>query len=337
MTLTRRVWLEPSRSNSPVCSTRSSFAWPASRQVADLVEEQRAAVRRFEAPRTRASRPCNAPASAPNSSLSSSSDGSAPTLTRTNGPSRIAELAWMISARIFLARAVRAGDQHRHVGARHLRRHLHDSRASRRCDRRCRAGRSARPARRASGRRAACRSRSAVQHRVQLQQVAHGRHQPRVVPRFREVVGGTRLDQLDRGLEIGPRGQQHDGQLRLHARAWHETAGCPRRPTSPRAGNSCPAARGRRRRGQPVRCPPAASPPLSTRAPSSVSSTSSAVRTASLSSMTRIVRPCIPFRLFADSYTVRVATAGDTWAARRAGTSAEARPTTQSTATPPTR
>ena len=28
-TLTRRVWLEPSRSNSPVCSTRSSFAWPA--------------------------------------------------------------------------------------------------------------------------------------------------------------------------------------------------------------------------------------------------------------------------------------------------------------------
>ena len=46
--------------------------------------------------------PVYAPASAPNNSLSSRSAGSAPALTRTNGPLFAAELAWMISARISL-------------------------------------------------------------------------------------------------------------------------------------------------------------------------------------------------------------------------------------------
>ena len=57
-------------------------------------------------------------------------------------------------------------------------------------------------------------------------------------------------------------------------------------------------------------------------APSSVSRTSSAVRTASLSSMTRMrpaVHPPARARRWLFTQTVRVATAGDTCAARRAG------------------
>ena len=46
--------LEPSRSNSPVCSTRSSFACAAAGEVAELVEEQRAAIGRLETPGARA-------------------------------------------------------------------------------------------------------------------------------------------------------------------------------------------------------------------------------------------------------------------------------------------
>ncbi len=42
--------------------------------------------------------PVYAPISAPNSSASISSEGSAPQLRVTNGPSGTAELAWMISA-----------------------------------------------------------------------------------------------------------------------------------------------------------------------------------------------------------------------------------------------
>ncbi len=47
-TSTLIVRLPPIRSNSPSCSTRSSFAWNGAGDFADLVEEQRAAVRGLE-------------------------------------------------------------------------------------------------------------------------------------------------------------------------------------------------------------------------------------------------------------------------------------------------
>ena len=49
-TSTFSVRVPPSRSNACSCSTRSSFTWVPLRQVADLVEEQRAAVGQLEAP-----------------------------------------------------------------------------------------------------------------------------------------------------------------------------------------------------------------------------------------------------------------------------------------------
>ena len=51
-----RVLLEPSRSNWPLSSTRNKLRLPGERQVADLVEEQRAAVGELEAAFARAIR-----------------------------------------------------------------------------------------------------------------------------------------------------------------------------------------------------------------------------------------------------------------------------------------
>ena len=56
------------------------------RHVADLVEEQRAALGLLEAPAARACAPVNAPRSWPNSSDSSRSFGIAAVLSATNGP-----------------------------------------------------------------------------------------------------------------------------------------------------------------------------------------------------------------------------------------------------------
>ena len=58
------------------------------RHVADLVEEQRAAVGLLEAAGERVVAPVKAPFSWPNSSLSISSRGMAAMLIATNGPSR---------------------------------------------------------------------------------------------------------------------------------------------------------------------------------------------------------------------------------------------------------
>ena len=58
----QRPAVPPTRWNSPSCSTRSSFAWSEPGQLADLVEEQRAAVRRLEAgPAASACAPVKAP------------------------------------------------------------------------------------------------------------------------------------------------------------------------------------------------------------------------------------------------------------------------------------
>ena len=68
--------LPPTRSTSRSCSTRSSLACSAQRQLADLVEEQGAAVGLLEERRARRRvAPVKAPFSWPNSSLSSSVSG----------------------------------------------------------------------------------------------------------------------------------------------------------------------------------------------------------------------------------------------------------------------
>ena len=97
-TSARRVSLEPRRSYSPFWSTRSSFACPAGER---LPISSRKSVPPFaDSNRPMRSRvaPVNAPASAPNNSLSSNWSGSAPAFTFTKAVFRRPEFAWMISA-----------------------------------------------------------------------------------------------------------------------------------------------------------------------------------------------------------------------------------------------
>ena len=93
-----RVPLEPRRSNSPVCSTRSSFAWPASDRLPISSRNSVPPCAASKRPMRGLFAPVNAPASAPNSSASSSSSGRAPALTFTNGLSLRREFACTISA-----------------------------------------------------------------------------------------------------------------------------------------------------------------------------------------------------------------------------------------------
>ena len=122
----------------------------------------------------------------------------------------------MIAGDHFLARAVRARDQHRHVGAGHLGRHLHDGvhRIARVDDAAqvepCREGRPRLLA-------LALALPRDEQRRAQLQQVAHRRDEARVVPGLGQVVGRAGPDEFDGGLEVRPRGQQHDRQVGLQA------------------------------------------------------------------------------------------------------------------------
>ena len=83
-----------------LAATRSSLRLQRRRHLADLVEEQRAAVASLEQARSRAAvAPVNAPFAWPNSSLSSSVSGSAAQLTATNGPAaRAARAAWIARA-----------------------------------------------------------------------------------------------------------------------------------------------------------------------------------------------------------------------------------------------
>ena len=88
--------------------------------VADLVEEQRAAVGELEPADARGHAPVKAPFSWPNSSLSSSSRGIAPQLTGTNGPSRARRKLVNAPRDELLAAAGLAADQHRAVVAARL-------------------------------------------------------------------------------------------------------------------------------------------------------------------------------------------------------------------------
>ena len=137
-----RVRVSPTRSNCFSCRKRSSFACRRQGQVADLVEEQRAALGRLDAPGLVADRAGERALAWPNSSLASSSSVSVGQLTVTNGRSR--RLLWSVdrAGEHALAGAVLAAQQHRRIG---LRRACRRSRARRaspaRCDSRSMSGR----------------------------------------------------------------------------------------------------------------------------------------------------------------------------------------------------
>jgi hypothetical protein len=78
--------LRADRRHDPVLEHAQDLGLQVERHVADLVEEQRPAVRLLEVPRARLRRPVNAPFSCPNSMLSMSCSGIAAQLTGTKGP-----------------------------------------------------------------------------------------------------------------------------------------------------------------------------------------------------------------------------------------------------------
>ena len=100
MRVSTRIGLElPSRSNCRSSSTRSSLTWAFERQVADLVEEDRAErSASSKSPDLSSDAPVNAPFSRPNNSLSSRVSGIAAQLTRTRGLARRALSSWMYDA-----------------------------------------------------------------------------------------------------------------------------------------------------------------------------------------------------------------------------------------------
>ena len=82
-----RPCVSPTRVTTRSCRARSSFTCRLGGMLADLVEEERAAVARLELARARGTAPVKAPLTCPNSSLSSRFSGMAPQLMATNGPS----------------------------------------------------------------------------------------------------------------------------------------------------------------------------------------------------------------------------------------------------------
>ena len=85
-TSTARLCRRPTGRTAPLLQHVQQLRLQRERHLADLVEEERAAVGLLEAgPARRAAAPVNAPCAWPNSSLSSRCSGSAAQLTATNG------------------------------------------------------------------------------------------------------------------------------------------------------------------------------------------------------------------------------------------------------------
>ena len=118
-TSTRSARRAPTAVTSPLWSTRSSFAWSSigMSPISSRKSVPPAASRKR--PGRDSIAPVKAPRSWPNSSLSSSSRGIAAALTATKGPAARPLAAWMRARDQLLAGAALAGDEHRHVAARH--------------------------------------------------------------------------------------------------------------------------------------------------------------------------------------------------------------------------
>ena len=107
----------------------------------------------------------------------------------------------------FLAGAVGAGDEHRHVGMRHLRGHgRHRVQRLAFVDQAPEVVTLGELGARFG---APCARGDVFFHRgAQLEQVAHGGQQARVVPGLGDVVGGAGLDEVHGGLQVRPCGEQ---------------------------------------------------------------------------------------------------------------------------------
>ncbi|PMQ17976.1 hypothetical protein JaAD80_02955 [Janthinobacterium sp. AD80] len=190
------------------------FHLPGQRQVADFVQKQGAAVGRIElaVARTRGPR-VGARFRAKQFGLDQV-DRHGAAIEHHEGAAGDLGIGLHDGGDVFLAAAVRTGNEHRHVGARHLARQVHDAFRGR-----------VLPDHAAQI--------EAVFERValapllhhalaqgaaglsQFQQVVHGRDQAPVIPWLGQVVGRARLDQVDGRIELRPCRQQDHGQVRM--------------------------------------------------------------------------------------------------------------------------
>ncbi len=227
----RARWFEPRRCEAAGLQHAQQLHLPGERQVADLVEEQGAAVGGLEAcPRARLWRRCRRRHPAPNSSASISSAGSAPQLSVTNGPVAHRRVGLHDGRDALLAGAVRAGDQHRHVGARDLAGQVEHALGGRVGEHQAAQVVAALPAvapRLPLAARPRASARLAWPSSSRLLTVASRRC---VVPGLGEVVGRAGLHQLHRALEVGPRGEQDHRQVGVVARGWRRNSASPSSP-----------------------------------------------------------------------------------------------------------
>jgi hypothetical protein len=114
----------------------------------------------------------------------------------------------------FLARAVGTRDEHRHVGVRNLGGHRgHGMQRIAFVDE---AFEVVSFGKRGARLGAMCAGADVFLHRgAQLEQIAHRGQKPRVVPGLGDVVGSAGLHQIHRGLEMRPRRQQDDRDVRV--------------------------------------------------------------------------------------------------------------------------
>ena len=209
-TLARRVRDEPSRSKSPVSSTRSSlFCWlSGTLAISSRNSVPPSAI--SKRPTRSALASVKAPRTWPNSSLSKTPSETPPALTVTSGRAARGRDRVQRLRDQALAGAVLAGDQDVGVGGADARDHL-QHRLHRR------------------GVRDQVRLAVAAQHQVlgfeplaaaqrarQLDLRPHDGQQPRVVPRLLDEVAGAAAHRLDGDVDAAPGGHHHRRQRRVH-------------------------------------------------------------------------------------------------------------------------
>ena len=184
----------------------------AQRKVADLVEEQGAAIGRFEAPRARLGGAGEGAALGAEQLGLDQLAGQRAAVHRHERAARDGRVRMHDGRDALLAAAVGPGDEHRHVGARDLAGQLQRAQRGVGLEHQV-AEREARGERRLAVASLLAHAAHLGAGLGQLEQVLDGGQQLGVVPGLGEVVGRAGLDQLDRVLQPRPRGQQHDGHV----------------------------------------------------------------------------------------------------------------------------
>ncbi len=206
-TSTRRDFDEPTRSNSPVCSTRSSLACCAGDRLAISSRKSVPPSASSNRPTRSARASVNAPFTCPNSSLSNTPSASPPRFTVTMGRTRRGDDGVEPSGDDLLAGAVFAGDERVGVGRSDA---LHEA------QQRLHGGRPGDELRRALGAQGAVLALQPLAAADGLSQLDLGGQQveqPRVVPRLLDVVARAALERRHRALDAAPRGH-HDHRQR---------------------------------------------------------------------------------------------------------------------------